>query len=226
MLSGCRCPHPHMTHMVGRDPSHHPAPGMGGRHDKSRSTCQLWAQSSVVASPTLQVPAGRWEVQEHQSPGGDTVTLGLPGWSRLPPHFLRELGRGQQDHSAPTFGIPGVLALTPNLWLALPQKWVGCLVQSSSSWQLSGCQGLLELAPTVSMATIGAPAPSASPRGRGRGLAGSCGAPPPGRLRLCAQGSRGSEPRRFLHVSPLHAPSSLVPSPMSLQVRLSLISLP
>ena len=161
----------------------------------------------MLLPPACTFPAGRWEVQEHQSRGGDTVTLGLPGWSRLPPHFLRELGRGQQDHSAPTFGIPGGLALTPNLWLALPQKRVGCLVlQSSSSWQLSGCQGLLELAPTVSMATVGAPAPSASPRGRGRGLAGSCGAPPPGRLRLCSQGSRGSEPRRSLHVPPLHAP--------------------
>lgn len=75
------------------------------------------------------------------------------------------------------------------------------------------------------MATIGAPAPSASPPGRGRGLAGRCGAPPPGRLRLCSQDSRGSEPLRFLHVSPLHAPTSLVPSPMSLQVP-SLMSFP
>lgn len=60
MLSGCRCPHPHMTHMVGRDPSHHPAPGRGGRHDRSCSICQLWTQSSVVASPSLQVSS--WEV--------------------------------------------------------------------------------------------------------------------------------------------------------------------
>lgn len=156
--------------------------------------------------PSFQLGGGRSRNTRDRE--GDTVTLGLPGWSRLPPHFLRELGRGQQGHSAPTFGIPGGLALTPNLWLALPQKRVEGLPRPPKLIFLAvvWLPGVTGAGSKCLHGDYWCSSPSASPRGRGRGLAGSCGAPPPGRLRLCSQDSRGSEPLRFLHVSPLHAP--------------------
>ena len=156
--------------------------------------------------PSFQLGGGR--SRNTRAREGDTVTLGLPGWSRLPPHFLRELGRGQQGHSAPTFGIPGGLALTPNLWLALPQKRVEGLPRPPKLIFLAvvWLPGVTGAGSKCLHGDCWCSSPSASPRGRGRGLAGSCGAPPPGRLRLCSQGSRGSGPLRFLHVSSLHAP--------------------
>lgn len=144
------------------------------------------------------------------------------------PTFLRELGGGQQGHGPLTFRIPGRRALTPVRGSPFPRNGRrGCLVlQSSSSWQSCGCQGLPELALAVSMATVGALAPSAAPRGGGRGLAGSSGAPPPERSRLCPQDSRGAGSLKFLHASPLHAPTSFVPSLLSPQVPPSAMSFP
>lgn len=116
---------------------------------------------------------------------GDVVALGPPGQSGLSPCLPEGAGWRDSKVTCPfTFGIhgsralalgrpsPARVGLSPQFGARLPKKRAeGLPVLQSSSWQQPGCQGLPELALAVSMATGGAPAPSASRKGAGLGPA-------------------------------------------------------
>lgn len=126
-----------------------------------------------------QFPAGKREIQqvEGQSPGGGCGCSGTTSVERAP-SLRRRLAEGPGGKIVYTlpFGIPGAW-VSPGGTRAIPGSpfprngWRGCpFLQSSSSWQPPGCQGLLELALAVSMATVGALAPSSLSWREGGGL--------------------------------------------------------
>lgn len=161
----------------GRDPSHPLAVEGGDRAVQGPFLGPQWSLSCLLPLPSSPFPAGKPEAQEGMRPptpmGQEDVAAGrLPGRS---PGALPSLG----GVLAPFRGSP-----------FLKNGWRGCRVlQSSSSWQQPGCQGLPERAPAVSMTTAGCSGlRPPQPLGRGWDLSrggawpGSSGAPPPGSL--------------------------------------------